>query len=256
VQNLADEANALGARIQVDGTDQWIGSPLRVHRRCVDPMFTIANQIAYRGKMIYFDQHDPALRLPPSDSVDVGPSAWVDIGGMAQDRQAVPEQIELVCRAIVELSVRTGGLPALYVISPFRRIKDAVARRLATVDWPAGSRPSQRTLRDWCRTRIGTVHTFQGKEESMVWMVLGCDAQTRAAAGWAAGKPNLFNVALTRAKHRFFLIGDAGLWGGLSHFADASPALLPRIRPDVFLRRIGAGSAGAAAAPAGTCVDG
>ena len=90
----------------------------------------------------------------------------------------------------------------------------------------------------------------------MVWMVLGCDAQTRAAAGWAAGKPNLFNVALTRAKHRFFLIGDAGLWGGLSHFADASPALLPRIRPDVFLRRIGAGSAGAAAAPAGTCVDG
>jgi hypothetical protein len=256
VQNLADEANALGARIQVDGNDKWIGSPLRVHRRCVDPMFTIANQIAYRGKMIYFDQHDPALRLPPPDSVDVGPSAWVDIGGTAQDRQAVPEQIELVCRAIVELSLRTGGLPALYVISPFRRIKEAVARRLATVDWPAGSRPSRRTLRDWCRTRIGTVHTFQGKEESMVWMVLGCDDQTRGAAGWAAGKPNLFNVALTRAKHRFFLIGDAGLWGGLSHFADASPALLPRIRPDVFLRRIGAGSADAAAAPAGTCVDG
>jgi hypothetical protein len=63
-------------------------------------------------------------------------------------------------------------------------------------------------------------------------------------------------VALTRAKHRFFLIGDAGLWGGLPHFADASAALLPRIRPDVFLRRIGAGTAGVDAATAGSCVDG
>lgn len=246
VQNLADEANALGARIEVEGTDQWIGSPLRVHRRCVDPMFTIANQIAYRGKMIYFDQHDPALRRPPPDSLDVGPSAWVDIGGAAQDKQVVPQQIELVCTAIVALSQRTGGLPALYVISPFRRVKEALARRLAQAAvWPAGSQPSPRALRDWCRTRIGTVHTFQGKEESMVWMVLGCDAATRGAAVWAAGKPNLFNVALTRAQHRFFLIGDAQLWGGLPHFADASAALLPRIRPDVFLQRVGTGRASA-----------
>jgi hypothetical protein len=257
VQNLADEANALGARIEVDGTGQWIGSPLRVHRRCVDPMFTIANQIAYRGKMIYFDQHDPALRLPPSGSLDVGPSAWVDVGGAAQDKQAVPEQIELVCRAIVELTLRTGELPALYVISPFRRIKEALARRLVNgAVWPVASQPSPRVLREWCRTRIGTVHTFQGKEESMVWMVLGCDAATRGAAVWAAGKPNLFNVALTRAQHRFFLIGDARLWGGLPHFADASPALLPRIRPDVFLRRVGTGTAGAMDAAAGTCVNG
>jgi superfamily I DNA and/or RNA helicase len=257
VQNLADEANALGARIEVDGTGQWIGSPLRVHRRCVDPMFTIANQIAYRGKMIYFDQHDPALRLPPSGSLDVGPSAWVDVGGAAQDKQAVPEQIELVCRAIVELTLRTGELPALYVISPFRRIKEALARRLVNgAVWPVASQPSPRVLREWCRTRIGTVHTFQGKEESMVWMVLGCDAATRGAAVWAAGKPNLFNVALTRAQHRFFLIGDARLWGGLPHFADASPALLPRIRPDVFLRRVGTGTAGAMDASAGTCVNG
>jgi hypothetical protein len=40
-------------------------------------------------------------------------------------------------------------------------------------------------------------------------------------------------------KHRFFMIGDAGLWGGLRHFVSADAGLLPRISPDEFLRRMG-----------------
>ena len=248
VQSLADEANAAGASIDAQGTAKWIGSPLRVHRRCVDPMFAIANQIAYEGKMIFFDPRNPAARLPPADSLDLGPSAWVDIGGRAQDKQVVPEQVALVRQAVMELVVRTGELPAMYIISPFRRIKQALVHALLdTGAWPAGTQPPTRLLREWCRARIGTVHTFQGKEESLVWMVLGCDADTLGAASWAAGKPNLFNVALTRAKHRFFLIGDTTVWGGLPHFAEASATRLPRIRPDVFLQRVRAGTASTSA---------
>lgn len=250
VQGLADEANAMGASIDAQGSAKWIGSPLRVHRRCVDPMFTIANQIAYDGKMIFFDPHNPAARLPPADSFDLGASAWVDIGGTAQDKQVVPEQVALVRQAIVDLVLRTGELPALYVISPFRRIKQALSRALLDSGaWPDGAQPATRLLREWCRARIGTVHTFQGKEESMVWLVLGCDADTRAAAAWAAGKPNLFNVALTRAKHRFFLIGDTAVWAGLPHFAEASAARLPRIRPDVFLQRVRSAGTRTSSAP-------
>lgn len=257
VQNLADEANALGAWSAGPETRQWIGSPLRVHRRCVDPMFTIANQIAYGGKMIFFDQHDPALRMPPPDSLDLGPSAWVDIGGETSGKQVVPAQIDLVARAVAELHRRTGALPALYVISPFRRVRDALIDRLSAPQaWPAERRPSRTALREWCKAHIGTVHTFQGKEESLVWMVLGCDAGTRGAAAWAAGKPNLLNVALTRAKHRFFIVGDAGLWSGLPHFADAGPAVLPRIPPAAFLQRVREGMpAGAGAAMPAQAAD-
>jgi superfamily I DNA and/or RNA helicase len=69
-------------------------------------------------------------------------------------------------------------------------------------------------------------------------MVLGCDDRTQGAAAWAAAKPNLLNVALTRAQHRFFMIGDAGLWGGLRHFLAAHRELLPRITQDEFLKRM------------------
>ena len=68
-------------------------------------------------------------------------------------------------------------------------------------------------------------------------MVLGCDRRTAGAAQWAAPKPNLLNVALTRAKHRFFIIGDEDLWAGLPHFSDAGNELLPRITAETFLER-------------------
>lgn len=44
VQILADRCNALGASVLRKGESNatWIGSPLRVHRRCADPMFGIS----------------------------------------------------------------------------------------------------------------------------------------------------------------------------------------------------------------------
>jgi hypothetical protein len=246
VQNLADAANHLGAWIGSGDGTQWIGSPLRVHRRCVDPMFSIANEIAYEGKMIFFDPNDPKKRLPPADSLDIGSSAWVHAPGVADSKQSVPAQIDLVHQALVMLYERTGKLPPIYIISPFKRIKDELIGRISKLEnWAAVMAqshvelPKKTKLQEWCKARIGTVHTFQGKEESIVWMVLGCDDRTQGAANWAAAKPNLLNVALTRAKHRFFMIGDVRLWGGLRHFVAADSELMPRISPDEFLRRMG-----------------
>lgn len=239
VQTLADLANATGTAIGTTEPSQWIGSPLRVHRRCVDPMFTIANAIAYQGKMIFFDPDNPKIRVPPPDTLDLGPSAWIDVGGQTRDKHVVPQQIDLVCQAAKELYKRTNQLPSIYIISPFKHVKNALVRRLSKAEaWSAENQLSDSKLREWCKERIGTVHTFQGKEESTVWMVLGCDARTYGAAEWAASKPNLFNVALTRAKHRFFLIGDTKLWAGLPYFCNASEDILPRIHAEVFLQRV------------------
>lgn len=243
VQTLADSANSLGALVGANGQSQWIGSPLRVHRRCVDPMFSVANEIAYEGKMIFFAPQDPLARHPPADSLDMGASAWVHAPGPASDKQVVRSQVDLVQHALFALYVRTGKLPPIYIISPFKRIKGALLDRLSKRElWAQAvgrtvQPPKTNELREWCKDHVGTVHTFQGKEESIVWLVLGCDQRTVGAAHWASSKPNLLNVAVTRAQHRCFLIGDEVVWGGLRNFTAAHEGRMPRITPQQFVDR-------------------
>ena len=62
---------------------------------------------------------------------------------------------------------------------------------------------------------MGTVHTFQGKEAKIVYLILGADESSKGAAGWAVSEPNIMNVAATRAKEEFYIIGDKELYNNL-----------------------------------------
>ncbi|KUZ90328.1 hypothetical protein WI73_08540 [Burkholderia ubonensis] len=242
VQRLADDANPYGTYVPVEGeAPLWIGSPLRVHRRCADPMFSIANRIAYHDKMVY----GPESSEPPDDPFNLGKSAWVDVRGKTSKRQAVRSQIEVVAELVTRLYADHGVLPPLYVISPFKAVKKELLNRLQRIDWSTATRrrgPEKKVWTRWCEQRIGTVHTFQGKEESVVVFVLGADHDSAASANWAASKPNLLNVAATRAQHRLFVVGDASLWAGLKYFSDARSKLEGPISAAQWLGRIGEAS--------------
>lgn len=240
VQNLADMANPFGTWIQNTGDcEQWTGSPLRVHRRCTRTIFDIANAIAYEGKMVYGLKSEH----PPDDSIDLGLSSWVQVNGRVSKKQVVPEQIELVFQTLVRLHQSLGELPPLYIISPFKQIKISLTEYICDPEnWQIivggfARIPAKTALRNWCRQHVGTVHTFQGKEKSIVWMVLGCDKEKSGGANWASEKPNLLNVAVTRAQHRLFLIGDEEVWGGKTFFRTARQNL-QRITPHEFQHRI------------------
>lgn len=237
VQVLADAGNPLGTEVQSEGDSRiWIGSPLRVHRRCIDPMFSVANAIAYQDKMVF----GLAQRLPAGDTAPFyGDSAWIDISGRVAGRQTVPEQIAFVTRLLGATYAEFEHLPDLYLISPFKEVRNNLSQemRQSREVWGEASRPRAGKLNIWLKARIGTVHTFQGKEEDTVIMVLGADEQTQGAARWAASKPNLLNVALTRAKRRFYMVGDRSLWAGQQFFSEAAQAL-PRVTQGDFMQHV------------------
>lgn len=240
VQRLADSASRYGTLAPQPGGEQlWIGSPLRVHRRCADPMFSLANTIAYGGKMVI----EAARRVPKPLKVAMGDSAWIDLGGQVSYKQVVPEQVEFVAEVLQALYRHSGSLPDVYVISPFKAVRAALRQRIDDIVWTGpGKPPSKTVLRDWRKASIGTVHTFQGKEQAAVLMVLGVDADNAGSAIWAAAKSNLLNVALTRAQQNFYMVGAGDVWRSRDFFG-AAYAALPKRSARQFLAGIGAADA-------------
>jgi superfamily I DNA and/or RNA helicase len=114
------------------------------------------------------------------------------------------------------------SLDSIYVITPFKAVKSEILkmleqRRLKT--WQQSSPTmTSKIIKEWQKRCIGTVHTFQGKENDIVIFILGCDEQNDGGAKWASSKPNLLNVAVTRAKRNIFVIGDPNVWSTLPGF--------------------------------------
>lgn len=205
VQTIADRANPLGVYLERG----WIGTPLRVHRRCLDPMFSIANQIAYDNSMVQ-----------KVDASSFEKSYWLHVEGKVSDGQYVPEVGRAVVDFLIEEVKRTDTLPNAFVITPFRKVREGVSKAITSVKWDPKLKVGK-----WIQERVGTVHTFQGKEEDRVLFVLGGDESCRGALRWASEKPNLVNVAVTRAKRQLIVIGNARVWGALPYFQTLFEAL-------------------------------
>lgn len=214
VQRMADRVNRYGWTMN----DDWVGSPLRVHRRCTDPMFSIANEIAYAG-MMYNSTPSASTKL-------LMETAFVDVRGNVEAgcRHYVTAQGEVIRKMILDEIDHQQALPDLFVISPFSEIPSKLRSELekplkaAVANLP--QQMNDKKVNDWLDTHIGTVHTFQGKQAEGVILCLGLDSTKEGAAQWAASKPNLLNVALTRAKLRFVAVGDGQIWLGKPYFRE------------------------------------
>lgn len=192
VQTMADHANPIGTYKGDRENKERIGIPLWVHRRCIEPMFSIANEIAYENKMV----------LPEKD---VGAGEWYNIIGQTKKAQYVNEQGEFIVEKIEEHfeKVENDETPSVFVITPFTAVRREL---ISLVNNRLGKKIPH--IKKWSQTSIGTVHTFQGKEANVVYFVTGTDEATDGAANWSCMKPNLINVAVTRAKKEFYVVGD------------------------------------------------
>jgi len=97
------------------------------------------------------------------------------------------------------------------VISPFKNVAYQLSKELNKIEFTRYDKKGK-------PTNIGTVHTFQGKEAPIVFFVLGADKKCIGAANWAVGtdNPNIMNVAVTRAKEEFYIIGDKEMYLSLN----------------------------------------
>ncbi|UFJ41080.1 AAA domain-containing protein [Brevibacillus humidisoli] len=216
VQVLADNINPYGGYRKYNDTHMWLGCPLVVHRRCLDPMFSISNEVAYNNRMFI------ATRVLNSGiNLLLKESVWIDIAGkeIGNKDHYVPEQGEKVLEMVLQAFSVQNGLPQIYIISPFKSVARNIKILLKKGLYKHCAAIAKNEIDDWVEKSCGTVHTFQGKEANEVIFVLGCDDKSGArAAQWAGKKPNILNVAVTRAKYRLAIIGDSKLWTKVPNF--------------------------------------
>lgn len=228
VQECVDYQTPLGQLSGAASDGNWIGIPLIVHRRCQDPMFSICNDMAYGGRMrsavagstAPTSDMNPATRLPAS--------CWYDVRGEcsstspraagATKNQWRPAEGERLRRLLGKL-LGDGTTPSedsidpqnILVISPFKAVADNIRSIYRDV---VAQLVGEEHANELAANHAGTVHISQGREADVVILVLGSQPGEVGAGSrrWANGKPNLLNVAVSRAKWRLYVIGNVRDW--------------------------------------------
>lgn len=194
MQIRADKTEKYGTYINQSGSKIWLGSPLRVHNRCDNPMFSVANKIAYDGIMIWGKDKNKGLGLK---------STWIDIQDEEWEGNCNLAEIRALRELLDEYKDHHKDIG---IISPFadnaKYIKDMVKDDYKNISLG----------------KVGTIHTMQGKEAKVIILILG--GSSDSARVWAASKPNLLNVALTRAKEYIYIIGNKEKYLKLPYFED------------------------------------
>lgn len=203
VQNFADNLNPYGTYLRDSLSDEsdWVGCPLIVHRRCIDPMFGISNALSYDNMMIN------STSEPDNGKFCINKSTWLDVKGkeIGNKNHFVEEQAEAVYDIIEKFNQQFSQLPNVYIITPFTSVKQGLIKKLGELN-----NHVIKGFDAFLENSIGTVHTFQGKDAHEVFFVLGCDENSTGAINWV--KSNIVNVAVTRAKYRLCVVGDRELW--------------------------------------------
>lgn len=198
LQVLADTVNPIGTYLVNDVQRVWVGAPLRVHRRCQQPMFDICNQIAYGGAMVFGTPNG-------EESFSLPSSAWINVSSPTSQGHWIPaegDRLEELLQTLVQHGLPPGEI---LLLTPFRD----VAKHLY---------PLARKYHPYI-AHTGTIHVAQGKEAEAAILVLGGNPSRPGAKRWASEKPNLLNVAASRGKRRFYVIGNREVWRKYSFFS-------------------------------------
>ena len=187
---------------------------LREHHRSHADIIEFSNGVFYGGRLRVATNHD-RLRLPGRHEPAV---RWVDVHGPTvrpAGGGAVNEAEAQAAVKEIERLVAQGYRGSIGIVSPFR----AQAGRIRALVHESGGlvarNPGLDVLSD-------TVHKFQGDERDvMIFSPAVSFGVSEGAIGFLRRNPNLFNVAITRARAALIVVGNraAALNGRVDYLA-------------------------------------
>ncbi|MFD7524648.1 AAA domain-containing protein [Paenibacillus chitinolyticus] len=164
------------------------GMILTEHRRCEESIMLFSNRYVY-GNILSIVNKDNYSKLFGGNLVAI------DVRGL-KDRKAHINLSEVqMCKKLVDAYVQQYGVAIkndIGIITPFTKQKEKLKDAIPGVE-------------------IGTVHTFQGQEKKIIFfssVIDSFDPKQQGLAFFVGGRTNLLNVALSRAKEQFVLVGN------------------------------------------------
>lgn len=186
------------------------------HYRSHPDIIEISNRLFYhRGLKVLTD---PQVFL----NLDLPAVAWRHVEGSAlrpATGSAFNEaEVQAVVEVVQELAGRAGMERSVGVVTPFALQSEKLGRALDAA--------LPEATRQRLQLAVGTAHRFQGDERDvMIFSPVVAPGLPKASIGWLMGTPNLFNVAITRARaglivagHRGFCLGLEGPLGELATY--------------------------------------
>lgn len=174
---------------------------LKEHYRSHPEIAGLANRLFYGGELtVLTDIRDrPALQGRPVRWRDV---TGQSIRGPNGESWRHPDEAAETIACVEQLLAQLPQHATIGVVTPYAAQANDLERRLAGRIGESGA-----------RLRVGTVHRFQGGERDvMVLSPVAGDNVGPHCFDWIDHQPQLWNVAITRARSNLIVIGDQALW--------------------------------------------
>lgn len=175
---------------------------LRDHHRSHADIIGFSNEKFYDGQLRVATRYDRLIRANDGPAV-----RWIEVQGKAETIRggwANQAEAEATVMELRRLVLEQGYKGSVGVVSPFRGQANLISE-LITRDGPLHSVLSSRDF------LVHTAHGFQGDERDlMIFSPVVTSHMPRNTAGWLDRTPNLFNVAITRARGALIVVGDKG----------------------------------------------